>query len=105
MIEIEARYMKAFHTDETSPGLATQSLSLDPSQTALLLVDVYHGMQGEEDIEGVSGPEGERWYETVRRIKIGLDSARDCDLPVIYAVNQCPLNRARPFGIWRPLSA
>ena len=101
MIEIEARYLKAFDTDGSPEGLAIQSLSLDPSQTALLLVDVYHGMQGEEDIEGVSGPDGARWYRTVKRIQTGLDGARACGLPVIYATNSAPkiaLDRSE-FGI------
>jgi hypothetical protein len=90
MLEFEARYVKTFDSDERPAGHATQHLSLDPCKTALLLVDVYHGLQGDEDIEGVSGPEGDRWYATVRRIKTGLDGARACGLPVIYAVNSAP---------------
>jgi len=101
MLEFEARYMKTFDSDGKPAGHAPQHLSLDPSHTALLLVDVYHGLQGDEDIEGVSGSEGDRWYATVRRIKIGLDGARACGLPVIYAVNSAPriaLDRSE-FGL------
>ena len=101
MLEIDARYIKTFDTDGSPTGHAFQHLSLDLKQTALLLVDVYHGLQGDEDIEGVSGPQGDRWYATVKRIKIGLDSARFCGLPVIYAVNSAPcvaLDRSE-FGI------
>ena len=100
-LELKARYMKTLDTDGSPAGHATQHLSLDPSQTALLLVDVYHGMQGDEDIEGVSGPEGDRWYATVKRIKTGLDGARSCGFPVIYAVNSAPriaLDRSE-FGV------
>ena len=90
MLELDARYMKTYDTDGSPAGHATQRLSLDPRQTALLLVDVYHGMQGEEDIEGVSGPEGASWYRTVKRVEAALQAARSCELPVIYAANSAP---------------
>jgi nicotinamidase-related amidase len=90
MFELEARYIKTFDTDGSPAGHKNKHLSLDPSQTAFLLVDVYHGLQGNEDIEGVTGPDGERWYKTVDRISLALNAARDCSLPVIYAVNSAP---------------
>jgi nicotinamidase-related amidase len=90
MIDIDTRYVKTFTKDGTPAGQMFQRLSLDPSETALLLVDVYHGLQGDEDIEGVTGPDGERWYRTVDRIAIALNAARDCGLPVIYAINSAP---------------
>jgi nicotinamidase-related amidase len=89
-LEFEARYIKTFESDGNPAGHVTQHLSLDPNQTALLLVDVYHSLQGDEDIEGLCGPEGDKWYATVKRIKIGLDAARVHSLPVIYAVNSAP---------------
>ena len=87
-LELTARYLRSFGDEPATH--ATESLSLDPGATALLLVDVYHGMQGDEDIEGVSGPAGERWRETVARIGVALDAARNCGLAVVYAINSAP---------------
>lgn len=89
-LELEARYFRGYATASSPPGHATESLSLDLTTTAFLLVDVYHGMQGNEDIEGVSGPVGEQWRQTVRRIAVALEGARSCGLPVVYAINSAP---------------
>lgn len=90
MIEFDGRYLKTYATENSPAGQATERLSLDSAQTAFLLVDVYHGLQGTEDIEGVNGPEGKRWYQTVERIGRALNSARSVQLPVIYAINSAP---------------
>jgi nicotinamidase-related amidase len=98
-LELDARYLKSHGDSPTS--YANERLSLDPAKTALLLVDVYHGIQGDEDIEGVSGPAGKRWRRTVGRIGVALEAARGHELPVIYAINSAPriaLERSE-FGV------
>jgi nicotinamidase-related amidase len=89
-LELEARYFRGYATPSRPAGYATESLSLDPTTTALLLIDVYHGMQGDEDIEGVFGSAGEQWRQTVRRIAVALETARSCGLPVVYTINSAP---------------
>lgn len=89
-LELDARYLRSYAAVDGPAGYASERLSLDLATTALLLVDVYHGIQGDEDIEGVSGPAGERWQRAVRRIAVALQVARGCRLPVVYAVNSAP---------------
>jgi nicotinamidase-related amidase len=89
-LELQARYYKGYDSADRPAGLATEPLCLQRDQTALLLIDVYHGVQGDEDIEGLSGPIGKQWRRTVRRISVALEAARFCCLPVVYAINSAP---------------
>jgi nicotinamidase-related amidase len=89
-MNLEARYYRNFATPDGPPGYVTERLTLDPAATALLLLDVYSGIQDGEDIEGVSGAMGDLWRQAVSRIAAALEAARACGLPVIYAVNSAP---------------
>jgi nicotinamidase-related amidase len=89
-LEIEARYLRSYPAADGPSGHATEHLSLDPATTALLLVDVYNGIQGDEGVEVMAGPLGDLWWQTVRRIAVALEAARGCGLPVVYAANSAP---------------
>ncbi|HEY63295.1 MAG TPA: cysteine hydrolase [Caldilineae bacterium] len=89
-LTLEVRYYRNYATADGPAGRVTKRLTLDPSATALLLVDVYNGIQDDEDIEDLSGTLGDLWRQTVRRIAIALGAARDCGLPVVYAINSAP---------------
>ena len=89
-LEIEARYLRSYPAADGPAGHATEQLSLDPATTALLLVDVYNGVQGDEGVEVMEGPLGDLWWQTVRRIAVALEAARTCGLPIVYAANSAP---------------
>jgi ureidoacrylate peracid hydrolase len=89
-LEIEARYLRSYPAADGPAGHTTEQLSLDPATTALLLVDVYNGTQGDEGVEVMAGPLGDLWWQTVRRIAVALEAARACGLPVVYAANSAP---------------
>jgi len=90
-IELKARYLN-------NDGVhGYEVLSLEPSRTALLLVDVYLSEQYGEDIEGVTGRRVKPWWDAIHRCKDVLDAARSVSLPVVYVMNSAPriaLNRA-----------
>lgn len=89
VLKLPARYFRNY-ADDGPAGHVAEYLSLDPAATALLLLDVYNGIQGDENIEGVSGVMGDLWRQTVWRIAEALEAARACNLPVIYAINSAP---------------
>ena len=89
-LEVEARYLRSYPAADGPAGHTTEHLSLDPATTALLLVDVYNGIQGDEGVEVTTGPLGDLWWQTVRRIAVALEAARACGLPVVYAANSAP---------------
>lgn len=90
LLELEGRYFRAYPVDGEPPGQVTERLALDPDTTALLLVDVYDGVQGEENIEDLSGELGVDWRATVQRIAGALEAARGCGLQTVYATNSAP---------------
>jgi ureidoacrylate peracid hydrolase len=90
LLELDGRYFRAYPAADGPPGQVTERLVLDPARTALLLVDVYDGLQGDENIEDLSGELGECWQATVRRIARALEAARGCGLQVVYATNSAP---------------
>jgi nicotinamidase-related amidase len=51
---------------------------------------VYDGIQGDENIEDLTGDLGDQWRRTVSRIARALDAARTCELQVVYATNSAP---------------
>jgi ureidoacrylate peracid hydrolase len=82
-LELNARYL-------ASGQPALELLALAPATTGLLLVDVYDGIQGDENIEGLTGQKLTLWRQTVGRLAGALSAARSAGLPVIYTMNSAP---------------
>jgi len=88
-LKLSARYLR-YCSAESGPTPMVERLALELATTALLLVDVYHGVQEGEDVEGISGPALDAWRATVGRIATGLTAARSVPLAVVYATNSAP---------------
>ena len=98
MLTLNARYYRWFPAEEHL-GCAEERLDLRPSDTALLLVDVY--LPGFSELEE-SPPSGQEdrplsqkdyrlWRDiTVEHIGPALAAARAAGLPVIYVTNSGP---------------
>ena len=89
-VHLNARYVRAFATPDLAMGHAYESLDICLESAALLLVDVYDGVQGGEVIEGVADAEVQRYQATIDRIAVALHHARDVGFPVVYASNSAP---------------
>jgi ureidoacrylate peracid hydrolase len=67
-----------------------EQLTLSPSETALLLVDVYYDNQQRGDWGDPADPFVRHFEWMERNVSAALDAARGVDLPVVYAMNSAP---------------
>src|SRR6516165_8283738 len=107
MIELESRYYRTFPVEKPL-GHASERLSLDPSRTVFLLVDVY-GVGFDPSYRGVEAPEFyrsqvERSREiVVEHIVPAKMAAKSARLPIVYLTNHLsPALNER--SEWRNLS-
>ncbi len=89
-IELPSRYFRFFPGD--NPHGETQLiLSLDLSETALLLVDVYHAAENPQSAELVNPIWDDKFGKIIEHSVVPLISTvRDIGLPVIYVSNSSP---------------
>lgn len=89
-IELPARYFR-FYPAENLLGHTHKTLSLDPEETALLLIDVYHAAEKPEARDLVNTKWDEAWWHIVdhKLVKV-IEAARNLGLPVIYISNSSP---------------
>lgn len=89
-IELPSRHFRFFPGD--NPHGETQLiLSLDLSETALLLVDVYHAAENPQSAELVNPIWDDKWGKIIEHSLVPLISTgRDIGLPVIYVSNSSP---------------
>jgi nicotinamidase-related amidase len=87
-IQLKARYFRSVVDREGEVGKTFELLALNPSNTALLLVDVYSDVQ---DRDAVGDPKThEAWRRAVGKASLALTAARKHELPIIYTANSSP---------------
>jgi nicotinamidase-related amidase len=89
-IELPSRHFRFFPGD--NPHGETQFIqTLDLSETALLLVDVYHAAENPQSAELVNPIWDDKWGQIIDHSLVPLISTmRDIGLPVIYVSNSSP---------------
>ena len=89
-LDLALRYYR-FYPGVAPLGETFKPVSLQPAQTALLLVDVYHAAEKPEGKELVHPLYEQAWWEIVdQRLPPLLQAARAMGMPVIYAMNSAP---------------
>jgi nicotinamidase-related amidase len=89
-IDLPVRYYR-FYPGDTPLGSIQKELSLDPRETALLLIDVYHAAEKPAARDLVNTKWDEAWWQIVdhKLVKV-IEAARKLGLPVIYVSNSSP---------------
>jgi len=90
-LEIKTRYYRWF-PPEAHLGYTEEEISLNPSETALILVDIYCQGPQQNFLKGLVGDKHTQlWYSmTVNQIAPVLQAARAIKMPVIYVNNSAP---------------
>jgi nicotinamidase-related amidase len=89
-IDLPVRYYRFFPGDAPL-GFTFKEMSLEPKETALLLVDVYHAAEKPDAKDLVNIHYDKAWWEIVNdRLTPLIGSARKIGLPVIYVMNSSP---------------
>ena len=99
-LELPVRYFR-FYPGDGPLGETFNTLQIDPGQTALLLVDVYHAAEKPQAKDLVNSTWEQAWWEIVPNNLVPLiASARALGLPVIYVSNSSPRIEIKesPFG-------
>lgn len=100
-IELPVRYFR-FYPADAPLGSTQKDLSLDPAQTALLLIDVYHAAENPAARDLVNSKWDEAWWQIVdqKLVKV-IMAARKLGLPVVYVSNSSPRIEIlrSPFGM------
>ena len=104
-IELPVRYFR-FYPADAPLGSTQKDLSLDPAQTALLLIDVYHAAENPAARDLVNSKWDEAWWQIVdqKLVKV-IMAARKLGLPVVYVSNSSPrieILRSPRRGNWLP---
>jgi nicotinamidase-related amidase len=89
-LELPVRYFRYFPGDDPL-GESHKSMLLDPAETALLLIDVYHAAETAEGKELVNTHWNQQLWKIVDQCLVPLiASARQIQLPIIYVSNSSP---------------
>jgi nicotinamidase-related amidase len=89
-IDLSVRFYRFFPGDAPL-GSNQKMLSLDPAETALLLIDVYHAAGNPAAQELVNTKWDAAWWQIVDQKLVNvIRVARSMKLPVIYATNSSP---------------
>ncbi len=89
-LDLELRYYR-FYPGDVPLGETNKAVSLQPDQTALLLVDVYHAAEKPEGADLVHPLYEQAWWKIVNdRLPPLIHAARAMGMPVIYAMNSAP---------------
>ena len=90
IIDLPVRYNR-FYPGDAPLGATYKVMQLDPGQTALLLVDLYHAAEKPEAKHLVNTRWDRAWWEIVdRRLEPLIRAGRSCGLPVVYTMNSSP---------------
>jgi nicotinamidase-related amidase len=90
MIDLPVRYNR-FYPGDAPLGGTTKVLQLDPGETALLLVDVYHAAEKPKAKDLVNSKWDLAWWEIVNgRLAPLIQASRNTGIPVVYATNSSP---------------
>ena len=98
--KLPIRYFR-FYPADFPHGETLDTVLIDPRQTALLLVDVYHAAEKPQAKDLVNTTWERAFWETVDKSLVPLiSSARELGLPVIYLSNSSPriAIKESPFG-------
>jgi nicotinamidase-related amidase len=89
-IDLPVRYYR-FYPGDTPLGSIQKELSLEPRETAMLLIDVYHAAEKPAARDLVNTKWDEAWWQIVdhKLVKV-IEAARKLGLPVIYVSNSSP---------------
>ena len=101
LFELPVRYHR-FYPGDAPLGAASKVMRLDPGETALLLVDVYHAAEKPEAKDLVNSKWDQAWWEIVNgRLAPLIQAARHVGLPVVYVTNSSPRVEIRrsAFGL------
>lgn len=89
-LNLNLRYYR-FYPGDVPLGETHKTVSLQPAQTALLLVDVYHAGEKPEGADLVHPLYEQAWWQIVTdRLPPLVQAARAMGMPVIYAMNSAP---------------
>jgi len=89
-LDLELRYYR-FYPGDVPLGETNKAVSLQPDQTALLLVDVSHAAEKPEGADLVHPLYEQAWWKIVNdRLPPLIHAARAMGMPVIYAMNSAP---------------
>ena len=90
MIDLPVRYNR-FYPGNDPLGATSKVLQLDPGETALLLVDVYHAAEKPEAKDLVNSKWDLAWWEIVNgRLAPLIQVTRNTGIPVVYVTNSSP---------------
>jgi nicotinamidase-related amidase len=89
-LKLPIRYFR-FYPGDCPHGETFDMVQIDPRQTALLLVDVYHAAEKPEAKDLVNTTWERAFWDIVDKSLVPLiDSTRELGLPVIYLSNSSP---------------
>jgi len=100
ILKLPIRYFR-FYPGDSPQGETLDTVPIDPGQTVLLLVDVYHAAEKPVSKDLVNTTWERAFWEIVDKNLVPLiAAARDLGLPVIYLSNSSPriAIKESPFG-------
>jgi nicotinamidase-related amidase len=89
-LELPVRYFRFFPGDNPL-GETSKTMLLEPAETALLLIDVYHAAETTQGKELVNSQWDRQFWNIVnQRLVPMLGRARAAHLPIVYVFNASP---------------
>ena len=90
VLKLPVQYYRFFPGDNPI-GHTGKVLEIDPSETVLLLIDVYHAAETQAAKDLVNTSWDQAWWDIVdNRLAPVIRAARQAGLPVIYTTNSAP---------------